>query len=210
MTDMNTTLDTQLELRRCPHCSVDNPTLNRHGNSFDTSDYKGGNKRKWASYTCSRCGGVVIASAPNNGRPVQEMYPEATDVDKSIPSPAGDYLIQAIESRHAPAGAVMLTASSVDAMLKEKGYTKGSLYDRIDKAAEDHLITKEMAKWAHEVRLDANKPRHADKSEPLPREADAERSIAFAEALGEFLFVLPSRVAQGLEEADKEPEGSDQ
>ena len=41
-------------------------------------------------------------------------------------------------------------------MLKAKDYTEGSLYSRIDKAVEDRLITKEMAAWAHEVRLDAN------------------------------------------------------
>ena len=56
----------------------------------------------------------------------------------------------------------MLSASSIDAMLKSKGYKKGNLYKRIEKAAEDHLITSEMAKWAHQVRLGANDERHAD------------------------------------------------
>jgi hypothetical protein len=55
----------------------------------------------------------------------------------------------------------MLAASAVDAMLKHKNYTVGSLKDRIDKAAKDHLITSEMAAWAHEIRLDANDERHA-------------------------------------------------
>jgi Domain of unknown function (DUF4145) len=55
----------------------------------------------------------------------------------------------------------MLAASAVDAMLKHKNYTVGSLKDRIDKAANDHLITSEMAAWAHEIRLDANDERHA-------------------------------------------------
>ena len=50
----------------------------------------------------------------------------------------------------------MLAASAVDSMLKEKGYKDGSLYKRIEQAAGDHLITAEMASWAHEVRLDAN------------------------------------------------------
>ncbi len=50
----------------------------------------------------------------------------------------------------------MLAASSIDAMLKEKGYKVGGLYDRIKQAAKDHLITDEMAAWAHDVRLDAN------------------------------------------------------
>lgn len=92
----------------------------------------------------------------------------------------------------------MLTASSVDAMLKAKGYTEGSLYSRIDKAAADHLITADMAHWAHAVRLDANDQRHADEAADLPSEVDARRCIDFASALGQFLFTLPARVKKGL------------
>jgi len=92
----------------------------------------------------------------------------------------------------------MLTASAVDAMLKAKGYSEGSLYIRIDKASKDHLITEEMAKWAHAVRLDANDQRHADEGSELPTEADAKRSIDFATSLAMFLFTLPARVSKGL------------
>jgi hypothetical protein len=95
----------------------------------------------------------------------------------------------------------MLAASSVDAMLKAKGYKEGSLYSRIDKAAKDHVITPEMAAWAHEVRLDANDQRHADEGAALPTGDDARRVVEFTSALGQFLFVLPSRVQRGLEAA---------
>ena len=108
------------------------------------------------------------------------------------------FLQQAMESLHAPAGAVMLAGSAVDSMLKLKGYTEGSLYARIEKAATDHLITKEMAAWAHEVRLDANDQRHADESASLPTDKDAKRVIDFTSAFAEFLFVLPSRVQRGI------------
>lgn len=104
-------------------------------------------------------------------------------------------------SINAPAGAVMLAASAVDAMLKEKKYLEGSLYSRIEKAAADHLITQDMANWAHEVRLDANDQRHADEARSLPTQADAKRAIDFAAALGTFLYVLPARVRRGLTEA---------
>ena len=93
----------------------------------------------------------------------------------------------------------MLAASAVDAMLKHRGLTEGSLYVRIEKAVEEHLITAEMSKWAHAVRLDANDQRHADQAASLPTEADAQRSIDFAAALGEILFVLPARVERGLQ-----------
>jgi len=106
-----------------------------------------------------------------------------------------------LESLHAPAGAIMLAASAVNAMLKEKGYKDGSLNSRIDQAAERHDITEDMARWAHEVRLDANEQRHSDEEADLPSGEDAQHSVDFAMALGEFMFVLPSRVRRGIEDA---------
>ena len=68
----------------------------------------------------------------------------------------------------------------------------------IEKAVQDGLMTKEMAAWAHAVRLDANDQRHADQAADLPSEEDAKRCIEFARALGEFLFVLPTRIQRGI------------
>jgi len=124
-------------------------------------------------------------------------------VDESIPIRAKSYLTQAVSTLHAPAGSVMLAASAIDAMLKAKGYTTGSLYNRINQAVKDHLITEDMARWAHEVRLDANDPRHADEKALLPDETDARKCMEFALALGQFLFVLPARVQRGLNAATK-------
>ena len=149
-------------------------------------------------YACTRCGGLVLAAAAQFDQPVLELYPSAPVIPADLPARAATYLEQAVSSIHAPAGAVMLTASAVDAMLKSKGYTEGTLYARIDKAVADHLITPEMAKWAHSVRLDANDQRHADDGASLPTEADAKRCIDFASSLALFLFTLPARVEKGL------------
>ena len=191
---------TQLDIDRCPHCQVDNPSIFAVYN-FDTITRSGRHKRFWRVYRCVRCGGAILAGSTEDGGEVREMYPVATGVDENIPEPARDYLKQALNSIHSPAGSVMLCASSVDAMLKSHGYTDGSLYSRIDKAKEDHLITEGMAQWAHEVRLDANDPRHADKNAPLPSEEDARKCVDFTKALGQFLFVSPARVQRGLTEA---------
>ena len=96
-----------------------------------------------------------------------------------------------------------MSASAIDSMLKAKGYKEGSLYARIDKAKDDHLITADMATWAHQVRLDANEQRHPDEEMPLPTDADAKRCADFAVALGDILFVLPSRVTRGIQETKK-------
>jgi len=190
-------LTPQLQLQRCPHCNVDTPLLAQVWRG-ETRNQAAENLRRWSVYSCSRCGGLVTAWASQYDQPVREYFPTSPEVPTDLPPRANTYLGQAVASIHAPAGAVMLTASAVDAMLKAKGYTEGNLYTRIDKAATDHLITTEMAKWAHAVRLDANDQRHADESAELPSESDAKRCIDFASSLAEFLFTLPARVANGL------------
>lgn len=194
-------LTEELELQKCPHCNVDTPSLQKQW-GVDTTSHSGKNRRSWAVYKCKRCGGLVTAasSAGYSDLYVTEIYPSASQVEDSIPEKARKYLSQALDSLHAPAGAVMLAASAVDSMLKTKGYAEGKLYDRINKAADDHLITKEMAQWAHQIRLEANDQRHADDEVEPSTEQDAERSVEFATALAEFLFVLPSKVTRGLEE----------
>lgn len=142
--------------------------------------------------------GVVSAWARNMGEEVEEHFPEVRAVSELLPGRPRAFLSQAKECLHAPSGAVMLAASAVDAMLKELGLSEGKLYARIEKATQEYLITKEMAEWAHAVRLDANDQRHADDTAPLPTIDDAQRCIDFAAALGEILFVLPSRVERGL------------
>lgn len=191
-----------LDLHRCPHCNVAKPNL-QAANTLSTKDDKEANARIWMCYRCTICGGVLLAVAPviNPNDPhrmdITNIWPAPQIVHESVPDRARIFLEQAIASIHAPAGAVMLAGSAVDAMLKEKGFKKGSLYSRIENAAAEHLITAEMAEWAHEVRLEANDQRHADEDAALPNEAEASKSIEFATALAQFLFVLPARVAIG-------------
>lgn len=187
-----------LDLNKCPHCSADRPSMGIQHQKVKTQNYLGKNMRYWGTYCCARCGGCVLAFSPTDNGEVSGTFPSSRDVDRAIPSKPREYLDQAIACLHSPAGAVMLAASAVDSMLKEKGYKDGSLYKRIDLAAGDHMITEEMAKWAHKIRLDANDQRHADDSAPLPTEPDAQMTVEFALALGEFLFVLPERIRNGL------------
>ena len=191
-----------LAISRCPHCSVANPNLFKQ-HALQTNNHSNDLPRMWYVYVCGSCGGVVTAWGVNNGAEVIEYYPSAKIISDDIPERPKAYLQQAIESLHAPAGAVMLAASSVDSMLKLKGYTEGSLYARIEKAIKDHLITAEMGQWAHDVRLDANDQRHADEAANLPTPEDAQRVIDFTTALAELLFVLPSKVRRGIENAQE-------
>lgn len=192
-----------LKLKRCPHCSIASPSIKKI-QSFQTTDANGRRTRNWNVYFCNTCGGIITCSQSENLRIVDEIFPGTKTVDSSIPEKAREFLSQSIESIHAPSGSIMLAASSIDAMLKEKGYKEGSLFKRIDEAVNNHLITKGMSDWAHQIRLEANDQRHADEDALLPTEKDAKRILEFALALAEFLYVLPSRIIKGIEDTKNE------
>jgi hypothetical protein len=177
----------------------------------------------WAVYQCTSCENVVCfkGTFPEGGSSVSAerrfgskehwadlMMPERSEDFTDWPERAKCYMEQALEAMGAPDGAVMLAGSAVDAMLKQKGFDKGPVYERIEKAVKTNLLTEAMGEWAHAVRLSANNPRHADIDDPHATTEEAQAVIDFAKALGQFLFVLPARVQRGKEAADRAKENA--
>ena len=203
-----------LALRRCPHCQIAKPLM-----SFCPLGHKtSGENALWAAYVCSSCNNVVTAKGQIiNGRIyVDETYPRAESVKGELPEPARNYLEQAHRTLgDAPDAAAMVASSSVDAMLKSKGFKgegfKGkeeTLHQRIDQAVKDRVLTEDMGEWAHHVRFVSNYPRHADDKDPHVSPEQARIVVDFADALGEFLFVLPSRAEKAIrasKETKEEP-----
>lgn len=127
-----------------------------------------------------------------------QVFPAPKTAHEDIPDVARNFLQQAFNVLHAPDAAAVMAGSAVDAMLKSKQYTEGSLYTRIDEALKDAVLTQGMADWAHSVRLGSNRPRHADENSPHVSYEEAKQSVEFAEALGNFLFVLTARIERGI------------
>jgi len=192
-------LDSQLDLDKCPHCSVDKPNLKALGTQFDTYNFNNSIHRRWKNYGCARCGGVVLAGTDPTDRDftITEMYPASKSLDEAIPKTAREYLTQAYNSIRAPAGAIMLAASSVDAMLKTQKYTGDGLVSRVEKAAENGIVPQDLVTWAHQVRLESNDD-PGDAGFKMPTQKEARQVIDFALVLAEFMFVLPKKMKQGL------------
>ena len=144
----------------------------------------------------------MTACAAGSRQTVSDYFPKVEQIEDEMPTKVRAFLTEALESLHGPTAAIILVAASaVDEMLKIKDLKGGSLYARIDKAETDHVITSDMAKWAHQIRLDANDQRHADEAANLPAPVVAKRCVEFARSLGMFLFVLPARVTRGIEDS---------
>lgn len=202
-------VDNLAGIPRCPHCGVANPQFMRLWISEGRVPRSTpGPTNYWAIFSCTSCGDCVSAQGgPNQDSAkanVTAIFPEPKKAHKDIPEMARRYLQQAYETLHAPDAAALMAGSAVDAMLKEYDYEEGSLYTRIDKAVNDHLLTDAMGKWAHEVRLESNRPRHADAENPHVSTDEAKQSVEFAEALAYFLFVLKAQIDRGIELATQE------
>lgn len=214
------------ELSRCPQCGTAKPTLVLqhvvYKNALSTGHE---NWAAWAVYQCTSCLDVVcfetilphykelsqlqlqMIQRRYNGWNILPGF--GTEALQDWPDTAKNFMQQAVESGSAPDGAVMLAGSAVDAMLKAKGLEKGTVYERINKAVVDGLLTEAMGEWAHAVRLASNNPRHADLNSPHATSAQAEASMEFAKALGQFLFALPAKVQRGKDAAENTLTGED-
>lgn len=223
MTKPSHLIDNQVYgIERCPQCGVAKPLLqkidkaHKHYTNSDTYDPQ----EYWYFTTrCSSCENHVLfygkrpepdvkSDSEPEGLSIVRSFPELEQASDELPPMALKFFQQALESRHAPDGALMLAASSIDSMLKDKGFTEGSLFTRIGDATKSGLLTAEMEAWAHEIRLSANEPRHADDDFEGATTEDAEQIIAFAKALGEYLYVLPSRVRRWQSKAAEQVESA--
>jgi hypothetical protein len=201
-----------LALARCPHCHTANPTLSRRA-TFAMQPRKpaflallGSAWLQWHVYFCETCGGLCGAGISTHATQIQQpqlavvewLVPSIPSISSDVPASASRYLTQARETLSSPAASVVMSASAVDAMLKERGYKDGKLYGRINTAERDGVLTAHMAQWAHDIRLDANDERHADTDASGATPEDAARCLEFATTLTDLLFVLPARVKRGL------------
>lgn len=191
---------------RCPHCAIANPSLEAVWVSSGTTPRSDGLEGEyWGAYRCTTCGGISTVKGSLNGTEfvISRIFPSTKVAHEDLPEPARSFLQQAFETLHAPDAAAVMAGSAVDGFLKAKGYEKGSLYERIDLALGDNVLTKGMADWAHSVRLGSNRPRHSDKEKPHVSPEEAGQAVEFAEALGQFLFVLTARIDRGIAAAVK-------
>src|SRR4051812_46354699 len=115
-----------LELDRCPQCRVANPLLSAVHN-FHTSASSNRAGYKWRLYVCSRCGLPVVGGCSQHEEVIRTslVFPKPEQLEAGMPPKAQSFLAQALECVHAPSGSIMLCASAVDSMLKEKGMKAG-------------------------------------------------------------------------------------
>ena len=91
---------------------------------------------------------------------------------------------------------------ALDTGLKSKfPEIKGKLNDRIKEAAAQQKLTPDLAKWAHQIRLDGNDAVH--EGDPFSKN-DAEKLCDFTHLVFLYVFTLPGMLKEGQEKTRKD------
>ena len=209
----------------CPHCET-------RGVSFANV----GQHQFWSEgpdvltvftlVVCGYCDLAAMATFENSfdGR-IDEDHLEESDVTlhpsaaskASVPEHLPDRVAQRYSEavsnmRSAPESAAVMFRKTLELGLKTiRPDDDGNLYVRIEKAANAGAITRDLAEWAHRVRLDGNDAAHED---AVPTAKETRELRQFAELFLRYVFSLPGMTERWREElkrvrAAAHPQGQD-
>lgn len=123
---------------------------------------------------------------PNTG--LEQDFP---DVPEHIAEAASEAC--RVDSIGAHRAAILLARSVVEATAKEKGVTKGLLYDKIEQLHAQRLIRDHIKDAAHEIRFLGNNMAHGDFVEPISPE-EAEEVLGLMSQILNEVFQAPAQV----------------
>ena len=154
----------------------------------------GGVRRNDTFATCAYCGrGVLFMYTvfPGPVSPVVEVAPASSSKPpKHLSERVADLFRQGADNLpQNPDAAGMSFRKTLDIALKEKfPALKGKLVERIEQAAAQGQLTRDLADWAHQIRVDGNEATHEE--EPFSKD-DAQRLHDFTHLALIYLFSLP-------------------
>ena len=210
----------------CPHCGTRSAAFvlaHEHAGDFAMaqSSQMGGPKRaRWMAYGLCRscdCGIIVFLNTAGDAPPshvflpgsrnyveIVRQIPEAPDF--AAPSHTPENVARLYKQgaanlpQHPDAAGAMFRKALEQGLTHEFPDIKGTLFQRIQEAVKQGVLTPAMGEWADQIRLDGNEAVHGD--EPFSVE-DGRRLETFTGLVFLYLFTLPGMLKEAREEADE-------
>ncbi|MEV0929849.1 DUF4145 domain-containing protein [Streptomyces phaeochromogenes] len=150
------------------------------------------------AHRCDHCGNILIRYGILEDETSEKWLPRA-GAHKSFPDVPNEIASLAEEAHdclsvNARRGAIVLARAVIEASAKDKGFSQGNLYTKIDNLHGAGLLREHIREAAHEVRLGGNDVAHGDiLSGPLTQEEAEEVLTLMDEILAE-VYQSPARV----------------
>ena len=187
----------------CPHCGTLSVAFSQKAT---IQSGPGGHRITDVFAQCGYCARGLMAMVPRAVTDPRDLYRPGVDFAPSLPNtdaPASTpenvarYFKQGMENmpRNPDAAGTMFRKTLETALKARFPEFGGTLIQRIQKAADDGALTRDMAEWAHHIRRLGNAAVHED--EPFS-EDDARDLRSFTDLLLRYLFTLPGMLAEAL------------
>lgn len=123
--------------------------------------------------------------------PSKPLGKEYEDVPTDIASAASEaYACFSINQNRA---AVLMARTTLEATAKQHGITEGKLFNKIEKMAEQNIITDQLKEEAHEIRMLGNDMAHGDLGTPVT-EDDAADILGFLDTVLDYVYQQPMAI----------------
>jgi len=169
----------------CPHCGV-----------YSTISVVSIAGSSHYIYMCDHCSKLFLL-VMDKGK-VIDQYPKRTPkLDAAIPLDVANDYIEAIKCFDVSAfkASVVMCRRALQTSVIGKGASNGRLIDQIDELCRKGVITEDIGKWSHEIRLTGNIGAHPDGLEDVTPQ-DAEDLLKFLEEYLNYVYVMPAKVAE--------------
>ena len=197
----------------CPHCGAGNTTFNAISEVLGEPHSQ--NIFRWIVLQCPVCFGVVTANveanANRNGNPLHSIqgllssqcriratYPAPRPIN--IPMYLPENVAKAFKDgcecvKRQPTLACTGFRRALELGLKQLApeIEAWKLEKRIDKLADQHLITPDIKEWAHQIRLDGNAGVHDDDERTVEQAEEMESLTRFVLT---YIYTLPKQVEE--------------
>lgn len=185
----------------CPHCETVGVSFARVGEY--RSRVEGVSVEEvFALIVCGCCERAAMAMFPSyddyhehqlteSDVTLHPSAPSAGSVPEHLPERVAQRYSEALSDmrRAARESAAVMFRKTLELSLKTiRPDDDGNLYVRIDKAAEAGAITRDLAEWAHRIRLDGNDAAHED---AVPTAEEIREMQHFTELVLRYVFSLP-------------------
>lgn len=174
----------------CPHCG--RAVLFTHRHNFTN------NAGEHFLMECPSClKSVLIIQSGKHAKGYPSGPPPVVDEHLSGHIRADYEEAQRCESAGLHTAAAIMCRRLIELSTKEKGAEGRNLYERIESLVEARVLTSELGKVAHRIRIIGNNGAHPDYPDLIGLgQKDAEEALEFVKIYTDYVYVLPTKTSK--------------
>lgn len=189
--------DFHVNMLTCAYCDTQGKFTGLHARSRESTPQRFADT-VWEMLQCQVCANVTFVIRGTHSGAAYAQFPTPRgqrSLHEACPPHVGKYYLQALAAIDTRSwdGAVLLSRSALQAIMKQQQAGGGTLQKQIDDLLSRGLIVQSLRDWAHHIRVIGNEAAHADEEEEIT-EQDAREVTQLVGHVIQYLYVVPAQI----------------